>query len=70
MDIEVDLKAVVDVVTKSVGEIMSIRAGDVIQLNAAGLDQLALCVEERPKFIGKAAQRGGNKVFVVAERCE
>lgn len=43
--VEVDLRAVVDVVNMSLGEIMSLRAGDVIQLNVAGLDDVELWVE-------------------------
>lgn len=70
LDVELDVRAVVDVVNMSVGEIMAIRAGDVIQLNAAGLDQVELWIEERRKFIGKAAQRNGNKVFVTTQRCD
>lgn len=70
LNVELDVKAVVDVVTMSVGEIMAIRSGDVIQLNAAGLDQVELWIEERRKFIGKAAQRNGSKVFVASQRCD
>lgn len=70
LDVELDVRAVVDVVNMSVGEIMAIRSGDVIQVNAAGLDQVELWVEERRKFIGKAAQRNGNKVFIATERCD
>jgi flagellar motor switch protein FliM len=70
LEVELDVRAVVDVVSMSVGEIMAVRAGDVIQLNAAGLDQVELWIEERRKFIGKAAQRNGNKVFVATERCD
>ena len=70
LDVELDVRAVVDVVNMSVGEIMAIRSGDVIQLNAAGLDQVELWIEERRKFIGKAAQRNGNKVFVTTQRCD
>ena len=69
LDVELDVKAVVDVVNMSVGEIMAIRPGDVIQLNASGLDQVELWVEDRRKFIGKAAQRNGNKVFVTTQQC-
>jgi flagellar motor switch protein FliM len=68
LDVELDVRAVVDVVNMSVGEIMAIRSGDVIQLNAAGLDQIELWIEERRKFIGKAAQRNGSKVFVTTQR--
>jgi flagellar motor switch protein FliM len=70
LDVELDVRAVVDVVSMSVGEIMAIRSGDVIQLNAAGLDQVELWIEERRKFIGKAAQRNGSKVFVASQRCD
>lgn len=70
LDVELDVKAVVDVVNMSVGEIMAIRPGDVIQLNASGLDQVELWIEERRKFIGKAAQRNGNKVFVATQQCD
>ena len=70
LDVEVNLKAVVDVVSMSVGEIMAMRSGDVIQLNATSMDQVELWVEERRKFIGKAAQRNGNKVFVATHQCD
>jgi flagellar motor switch protein FliM len=70
LDVELNVKAVVDVVQMSVGEIMAIRPGDVIQLNATGLDQVELWIEEKRKFIGKAAQRNGNKVFVTTQQCE
>jgi flagellar motor switch protein FliM len=70
LDVELNVKAVVDVVNMSVGEIMAIRSGDVIQLNASGLDQVELWIEEKRKFIGKAAQRNGNKVFVTTQQCD
>ena len=70
LGVEVDVRAVVDVVNMSLGEIMSLRAGDVIQLNVAGLDDVELWVEGKRKFIGKGAQRNGNKVFVNARACE
>ena len=70
LDVELNVKAVVDVVNMSVGEIMAIRPGDVIQLNATGLDQVELWIEEKRKFLGKAAQRNGNKVFVTTQPCE
>jgi flagellar motor switch protein FliM len=70
LEVELDVKAVVDVVTMSVGEIMAIRPGDVIQLNTSGLDQVELWIEERRKFVGKAAQRNGNKVFVATQQCD
>ena len=70
LDVELDVKAIVDVVDMSVGEIMAIRPGDVIQLNASGLDQVELWIEEKRKFIGKAAQRNGNKVFIAAHQCD
>jgi len=68
--VEVDVRAVVDVVNMSLGEIMSLRAGDVIQLNVAGLDDVELWVEGKRKYIGRGAQRNGNKVFVNARACE
>ena len=68
MDVELNVKAVVDVVNMSVGEIMAIRSGDVIHLNASGLDQVELWIEEKRKFIGKAAQRNGNKVFITTQQ--
>ena len=52
------------------GEIMGLRAGDIIQLNVAGLDEVELWVEGKRKFIGKGAQRNGNKVFVNTRACE
>jgi flagellar motor switch protein FliM len=67
MDVEVDVQAVVDVVQLKVGEIMGLRSGDIIQLNTPGLDQVELWVEGRKKFIGKGAQRNGNKVFVASQ---
>jgi flagellar motor switch protein FliM len=70
MDIELDVQAVVDVVSMSVGEIMRMRAGDVIQLNSAGLHEVRLAIEGLPKFIGKAAERNGTKVFVTARRID
>jgi flagellar motor switch protein FliM len=69
-EIELDAQAVVDVVEMNLGEIMGIRPGDVIQLNCSGLDQVELYVEGKPKFIGKAAQRSGSKVFVVKDKLE
>jgi flagellar motor switch protein FliM len=68
--VEVDVRAVVDVINMSLGEIMSLHAGDVIQLNVAGLDDVELWVEGKRKFIGKGAQRNGNKVFVNARACD
>ena len=70
LGIEVEVKAVVDVVHMSVGEIMAVRPGDVIQLNATGLDQVELWIEGKRKFLGKAAQRNGNKVFIASGRTE
>ena len=70
MDVELDVQAIVDIVDMSVGEIMSIRAGDVIQLNVQGMEQVELRIEGLPKFVGKAAQRNGNKVFVASERTD
>src|SRR5919109_868933 len=68
LEIELETQAVVDVVNMSVGEIMGLRAGDIIQLNTSGLDQIELRVEGVPKFLGKGAQRNGNKVFVTSQR--
>jgi flagellar motor switch protein FliM len=68
LEIELETQAVVDVVNMSVGEIMGLRAGDIIQLNTSGLDQIELRVEGVPKFVGKGAQRNGNKVFVTSQR--
>jgi flagellar motor switch protein FliM len=70
LDVELDVKAVVDVVNMSVGEIMAVRPGDVIQLNAIGLDQIELWVEGKRKFLGKAAQRNGSKVFVTTQQSD
>lgn len=64
LNIELDVQAVVDVVDMSVGEIMGLRPGDIIQLNVPGLDEVELWVEGKRKFVGKGAQRNGNKVFV------
>ena len=64
MQIELEAQAVVDVVEMSLGDIMGLRPGDVIQLNSPGLEHVELWVEGKRKFIGKAAQCNGNKVFV------
>jgi flagellar motor switch protein FliM len=69
-ELEVEAQAVVDVVDMSLGDIMGIRPGDVIQLNSPGLDQIELWIEGKRKFIGKAAQRNGSKVFVLKEKLE
>ena len=66
MDVEVEVQAVVDVIQLNVGEIMGLRSGDIIELNTPGLDQVELWVEGRKKYIGKGAQRNGNKVFVAS----
>ena len=68
MDIDLEVQAVLDVVNMKVGDIMGLRAGDVIQLNTAGLDEVELWVEGRPKFLGKGAQRNGSKVFVTTQQ--
>jgi flagellar motor switch protein FliM len=70
MEIEVEAQVVVDVVEMSLGDIMKIRPGDVIQLNSPGLEHLELWIEGKRKFIGKAAQRNGNKVFVTREKLD
>jgi flagellar motor switch protein FliM len=70
LNVEVEVQGVVDVVSMSVGEIMRMRVGDVIQLNTAGLHEVRLCIEALPKFVGKAAERNGNKVFVAGRRIE
>jgi flagellar motor switch protein FliM len=70
LDIELEAQAVVDIISMSVGEIMRMRAGDVIQLNSSGLHEVRLAIEGVPKFIGKAAERSGNKVFVTRQRID
>jgi flagellar motor switch protein FliM len=70
MEIELEAQAVVDVVEMSLGEIMGLRPGDVIQLNTPGLDDIELWIEGKRKFIGKAAQRNGNKVFVTKDKVD
>jgi flagellar motor switch protein FliM len=70
MEIEVEAQAVVDVVEMSLGDIMGLRPGDVIQLNSPGLEHVELWIEGRRKFVGKAAQRNGNKVFVTNDKLE
>jgi flagellar motor switch protein FliM len=70
MEIELETRAIVDVVEMSLRDIMGIRPGDVIQLNSTGLEQVELWIEGKRKFAGKAAQRNGNKVFVTRERLE
>ena len=69
LDVDLEVQAVLDVVNMKVGDIMGLRPGDVIQLNTAGLDEVELWVEGKRKFLGKGAQRNGNKVFVMAQQC-
>jgi flagellar motor switch protein FliM len=69
LDVDLEVQAIVDVVNMKVGDIMGLRPGDVIQLNTAGLEEVELWVEGRRKFLGKGAQRNGNKVFVTAQPC-
>jgi flagellar motor switch protein FliM len=66
MEVDLDIQAVVDVVHMKVGEIMGLRPGDIIQLNAQGMDQIELWIEGKRKFVGKGAQRNGNKVFIAS----
>ena len=66
MEVDLDIQAVVDVVHMKVGEIMGLRPGDIIQLNAPGMDQVELWIEGKRKFVGKGAQRNGNKVFIAS----
>jgi flagellar motor switch protein FliM len=68
LDVDLEVQAVLDVVSMKVGDIMGLRPGDVIQLNSAGLDEVELWVEGKRKFVGKAAQRNGSKVFVAAQQ--
>jgi flagellar motor switch protein FliM len=70
MEIEVETQAVVDVVEMSLGDIMGLRPGDVIQLNSPGLEHVELWIEGKRKFVGKAAQRNGNKVFVTNDKLD
>lgn len=70
MDVELEVRAVVDVISMKVGEIMALRPGDVITLNSGGLDQVELWVQDKRKFHGKGAQRNGNKVFVARQTCD
>jgi flagellar motor switch protein FliM len=69
LNVELDVQAVVDVIDMSLGEIMGLRPGDIIQLNVPGLDEVELWVEGRRKFIGKGAQKNGNKVFLTGQVC-
>jgi len=69
LEIDLEVEAIVDTVSMSVGEIMGLRAGDIIQLNASGLDQVELRIEGKRKFIGKGAQRNGSKVLIVTQTC-
>jgi flagellar motor switch protein FliM len=69
MHIELEVRAVVDVINMGLGEIMALRPGDVIQLNTPGLDQVELWVGGKRKFRGKAAQKNGSKVFVTRDPC-
>jgi flagellar motor switch protein FliM len=70
LEIEVEAQAVVDVVEMTLGDIMGVRPGDVIQLNSQGLDHVELWIEGKRKFVGKAAQRNGSKVFVTRDKLE
>lgn len=70
MAVELDVQAVVDIVSMSVGEIMGIKPGDVIQLNAQGMEEVELWIEGRRKFVGKGAQRNGSKVFIASQPCQ
>jgi len=69
MDIELEVQAVVDVVNISVGEIIGLRPDDILQLNTPRLERVEHWVEGRRKFIGKGAQKNGNKVFVASQPC-
>jgi flagellar motor switch protein FliM len=69
LEIELEVQAVVDTINMSVGHIMGLRPGDIIQLNSSGLDQIELRIEGKRKFVGKGAQRNGNKVFVASQSC-
>jgi flagellar motor switch protein FliM len=68
MGAEVDLQAVVSVIDMKVKDILSMCPGDMIQLSRQGLEQIELWVEGKPKFLGRGAQKEGNKVFVVSQR--
>jgi flagellar motor switch protein FliM len=70
MEIEVETQAVIDVVEMTLGDIMGLRPGDVIQLNSPGLEHVELWIEGKRKFVGKAAQRNGNKVFVTKDKLD
>jgi flagellar motor switch protein FliM len=65
---EVDVQAVVNVLSMKVKDLLRMCPGDMIQLNRQGLDQIELWVEGRPKFTGRGAQKDGNRIFVVSER--
>jgi flagellar motor switch protein FliM len=69
LEVELEAQAVVDIVNMSLGDIMGLRPGDIIQLNGPGLDHVELWIEGKRKFLGKGAQRNGNKVFVTSKRC-
>ena len=69
LEIELEVQAVVDTINMSVSHIMGLRPGDIIQLNSSGLDQIELRIEGKRKFVGKGAQRNGNKVFVASQSC-
>jgi flagellar motor switch protein FliM len=69
LDVEVSLRAVVDVIDLSLQEILSLRPGDIIQINPRGMERAELWVEGKPTFRGRGAQSNGTKVFVVSERC-
>jgi flagellar motor switch protein FliM len=65
---EVDVQAVVSVLSMKLKDILRLCPGDMIQLNRQGLEQIELWVEGRPKFQGRGAQKDGNRIFVVSDR--
>jgi flagellar motor switch protein FliM len=65
---EVEVEAVVSVLSMKVKDLLTMCPGDMIQLNRQGLERIELWVEGRPKFSGRGAQKEGNRVFVVSDR--
>jgi flagellar motor switch protein FliM len=66
--VEVNLRAIVDVVDMDLKKILALRPGDIVQIDPQSMERVQLWVEGRPKFIGRAAQQNWVKVFSVSER--
>jgi flagellar motor switch protein FliM len=66
--VEVNVRAIVDIVEMDIQRILALRPGDIVQIDPQSMERVQLWVEGRPKFIGRAAQRNWVKVFSVSER--